>query len=364
MINKKLSTLALTGMMIMSMGTSVFAANTKAVADNGTKDNPATASITKDLEFAEGITVPTATFSFNAVKVTADTPDAPDATIKDISYSDKDAKGDLNNGKYVIGKNSKIEFGTFPHAGEFKYTVSETKGDVEGMTYSTKTYTLKVFVANDDNGGLYVKTITATDDETGQKPDQIVFTNTYVKNGGQESNTDSLVIKKETKGAMADKTKDFEFKLSFVKAATTPDADKKLTGKIGTETVEFEYGVEKTFKLHDGEELIFDKIPAGTRYEVTEVGVEDGYTPSVDVIENGTALQQRTVADADDLCSAEAGKNNLIGENENKVTFVNTYKDVPVTGIIAKNMPFILMTAFGALAAAGYVLTKRRFVKR
>lgn len=35
-------------------------------------------------------------------------------------------------------------------------------------------------------------------------------------------------------------------------------------------------------------------MPAGTRYVVTEMGKQDGYTPSVTVIENGTNTVNET----------------------------------------------------------------------
>ena len=360
MNKKKVSALALSTMMIMSMGTSVFAANV------GTKDQPATASVTKDLQFAEGITTPNATFEFSALKVVPETADAPEATIAPINYSNTDEKGTLSAGKYSVKKDSEIVFGTFPHAGEYKYTVKETKGNVEGMSYSTQEYTLKVFVANDEaNGGLYVKSITAVDNATNKKSDEIKFTNTYVKNGGKDDGKDALVIEKITKGDLADKTKDFDFELKFIKAATTAEADKTVTGKIGNDDVTFEYDKVTKFQLHGGEQLVFKDIPAGTRYVVTEVGADDGYTAGVDVIENGTGTTKKTaVNDADSVCSAENNQSNLIGEKENKVTFTNTYKDVPITGIIANNMPFVLMAAFALLASVGYALTKRRFTKR
>ena len=50
-----------------------------------------------------------------------------------ISYTDKDNKGDANGGKYTISKNSEISFGDFPHAGEYVYTVKETKGTDQGI---------------------------------------------------------------------------------------------------------------------------------------------------------------------------------------------------------------------------------------
>ena len=70
MMNKKrLSALLLTGIMMMSMGTSVFAAdNTPSVDADGK------VSVMKDFEMAEGLSAPTATFQFTATPITVDAP--------------------------------------------------------------------------------------------------------------------------------------------------------------------------------------------------------------------------------------------------------------------------------------------------
>lgn len=367
MVNKKIGTLLLTGMMVMSMGTSVFAAD--GLNQAGTKDDPATVSVTKKLEFAEGISTPDSTFDFTASKITALTPDAPDATIKSIKYTKGDEKDKLENTKYVISKTSKIEFGDFPHAGEYQYKVTETKGTMEGMTYAANVYTLKVYVANADNNKLYIKTITATEEGKQQKPDKVLFTNTYRRRGGENPDPDgekydSLVIRKDIKGELADKTKKFDFELVFERAITTPETETQLTGKIGDQEITFTYLQGQKFQLSDGQELRFKNIPAGTRYKVIEAGAKDGYVPSVDVVENGTKMPTRKAEDADSISSAENDKTNLIGEKENKVTFTNTNDAKPVTGIITKNAPMILVAALGVLAMLGYALTKRKFVKR
>lgn len=113
-------------------------------------------------------------------------------------------------------------------------------------------------------------------------------------------------------------------------------------------------GEEKEFQLRDGEQLVFEKLPAGTSYNAVEVGETDGYTPKVTVIEDGKQNADKAGTDAGDLSSAATGQTNLVGEKENRVTFVNTYKDVAVTGIITNNMPFIVLA--GLLASAIIVL--------
>lgn len=353
MMNKKgLGTLLLTGALLVSANTSVFAADPPTVG-NGTEGNDAKVSITKNVEYAEGITGPTATFDFTATPTNA----GPKATIASITYETNDYNNAvLQDGKYKVPKKMEIVFEEFDHAGVYEYDVTETQGAEKGFLYSTKNYKLRVYVENNANGkGTFIQSITA--EESGKKQSEVEFTNTYTKKGGGDAQ-DALVIEKKTEGKFADKTKEFRFKLKLEKAATTVESE--VTGKIGQDDITFEYGVDKEFTLSDKEQLVFSDLPAGTRYVVTEVGVEDGYVPTVNVIENGAKNPEKKGNDKDDLTSVKDGEqSNLVGENENKVVFVNDFSDgnVPITGIIENNMPFILLigvgaSAFGVLAAA------------
>ena len=358
MKKKGLCTLLLTGALLVGANTSVFAADVPTVG-TGDENKGATVSITKNFEFAEGISTPRATFNFTATKVTKD---APEATIDAISYNKGEAEGNVVKGKYIISKNSEITFGVFPRAGMYEYKVAERNESAEGITYSAMEYTLRVYVANKANGSTYIKTITAAD-KNNEKKDKVLFTNTYVKNGGSEtpdSGSKALKIEKQTTGDLADKTKKFTFKLTLTKAATTNETTVK--GKIGNNEIDFTYDQETEFELSDKEALIFDKLPAGTRYVVTEVGVKDGYVPNVTVTENGVAHQKKQGTDEKNLSSAEDGQTNLVGEKENKVIFVNDFSDdnVPITGIIENNMPFILLIGVGASAFGVLAAVKKR----
>ena len=228
------------------------------------------------------------------------------------------------------------------------------------MTYSTKEYRLRVYVANNTDKSTYIKSITVVDTETGEKPDKLSFKNTYEKNGGEDfKENQALVVEKQTVGELADKTKYFNFKLTLNKAKTAKD--EKIIGKIGTQTVEFEYGKPQPFKLRDGEQLVFEKLPAGTRYNAVEVGEQDGYTPTVKVIENGNQNGDIEGTDAGDLSSVPAGQNtNLVGENQNKVTFVNKYAEVTLTGVITNNMPFIVLAGLSAGALIVLSVAKKK----
>ena len=323
----KMVLIGLTCLMTAGMQMDVFAEETA----------PTVNKVCKHFEMAEGIAAPGVTFSFSAEKVTDD---APNATISTLTYSNADT-AEMKNGLSSFDKEADITFETFPHAGLYEYTIRETAGTENGITYDTAAYHLNVYVVNKENGNLEVRSITAEKD--GAKQEELSFTNTYRKNS-------SLTISKSTEGMHADKTKDFEFTIKFERAATESDEIDVYTGKIGDETVDCKVDEEATFKLHDGESLVFDKLPAGTRYVVKEVAAEDGYTPSIKIVENGVETQGETVSERDGISSAATGTN-LVGENENEVVFTNTYEDIPLTGIILNNWPFIILIilAIGAL---------------
>lgn len=340
---KKFKTAAAAGLMaaVMCMGTVVSAADTPTVD----------AEIQKDFQIAEGITVPDITFTFTFAGVEAD---APTISAKTVAYSNADTVTSGISSKTVAEIFSRV---TFPHAGVYTYTVQETAGEtsVENgtVTYDGSVYTVRVYVKNTENGGLAIDQITAAKSGaagTEEKQDAIKFVNKFEK-------TTSLTVAKHTKGALADKTKAFTFKVTFTKPATYDGS----TFVSGNDT--YTFGQEYTFTLADGGQKVFSNLPAGTRYVVTEVGSADGYAPSVTVVENGTQNVNKTAADADSLATAETGKTNLAGEGTNTVTFTNTYKDVPITGIIMNNLPFVILILAAAAGIVGYLVIRRRVAR-
>lgn len=346
MINKKkIGALVLAGTMLLSMGTTVFAAGEPTAPD---VNQSGRVPITKEFEMADGLKTPAATFKFTA---TPTTEGEPTATIADVSFTEGQA-GTLKGEKYVLEGKTAISFtGTWPHAGEYVYTVAETQESMPNVTYDTSSYTLRVYVINGTNG-LEVEKITAQGAKG--KTDKILFTNTYAKNNA------TLTIEKNTEGDYADKTRKFDFEITFTKSPMSDQTT--FTGTIGAQSVEYTAGQTKTFKLADGEKLVFNNLPVGTTYMVKELAATDGYTPKVTVVENKTTtVTNKTVQETEALDTLkENGKNNLVGENENKVTFTNTYKDVAVTGIVMNNLPFILLVAVAIVAFVSLAVIKRR----
>lgn len=348
MINKKkLGAFVLAGTMLLSMGTTVFAAGEPTVPDvNSNGQVP----ITKEFEMADGLKTPAATFKFTA---TSQTQDALPATIADVSFTEGQT-GTLKGEKYVLEGNTTISFtGDWKHAGEYVYMVTESKENpISNVTYDNTSYTLRVYVINGTNG-LEIEKITA--EKANGKTNKILFTNTYAKND------DTLTIEKNTTGTYADKTKEFNFEITFTKSPMSDQTT--FAGKIGSKPVECTAGTAKPFTLADGEQLVFHNLPVGTTYVVKELEASDGYTPSVTVVENKTTtLTNKTVAQEGDALDTlkQDGTKNLVGENENKVTFTNTHKGVVPTGILMNNLPFILLVAVAIVAFVSLAVIKRR----
>ena len=348
MINKKkLGAFVLAGTMLLSMGTTVFAAGEPTVPDvNSNGQVP----ITKEFEMADGLRTPAATFKFTA---SPQTQDALPATITNVTYQAGET-GTFKDGKYVISKDTAISFtGDWKHAGEYVYTVTESKENpISNVTYDNTSYTLRVYVINGTNG-LEIEKITA--EKANGKTNKILFTNTYAKNDA------TLTIEKNTTGTYADKTKEFNFEITFTKSPMSDQTT--FAGKIGSKPVECTAGTAKPFTLADGEQLVFHNLPVGTTYVVKELEASDGYTPSVTVVENKTTtLTNKTVAQEGDALDTlkQDGTKNLVGENENKVTFTNTHKGVVPTGILMNNLPFILLVAVAIVAFVSLAVIKRR----
>ena len=313
------------------------------------------ALVTKVLEVAEGINVPELIFNFTA---TSTMPDAAAVTIAPITIEDGTTPlEDTNeNGLLEITETGKITFGQYKHAGEYVYTVAETAGNAEGVAYSTETYTMHVYVVNGTNGPE-IRYYTV-ENAGGDKINNITFNNTYA------SENASLTIKKLIAGDYADQTKDFSFSITMdVPETSTLD---ELSGTIGQDSVNVDLNEgtgTATFELHNNETLTFNNLPAGTTYVVTETGTE-GYTPSVEVVENGVAaIDEPTATAGQDLSSAAAGEKNLVGEGANSVVFTNTYQNITPTGIILNNLPFVILIGAAAAGFIAYVVVRRKIAR-
>ena len=125
----------------------------------------------------------------------------------------------------------------------------------------------------------------------------------------------------------------------------TPVAD-SYTAKIGNTSVTVNSS-NGTFKLKNGESIVFDNIPAGISYEVVENSYTNCTTTATGT--NGAQVSQ------DGLTVS-----GLLKDSANTVAYTNTFADIPITGLALNIAPFIAMFAAVAGAIALYVAAKRR----
>ncbi len=397
---KKLVTASIAAVTALSVfrGVPTFADDNDVATAKATGETSAKVSINKVLNIAEGITTPEATFTFTFTPKTGTSSNgAPYETIdssngqitdKNVSYSGTDV---LATGQTSIKKETGDIFRevNYTHAGEYVYTVAEKQNvgwkviqkngsPIDFMTYDNRNYEMHVIVKNKTTGGTYISSVyfkqvtpsvngKVKPSESGTTYKYDLFTNIYRKNAGKitdpnepnpnkpnvskvDPNAKSLVIKKVVSGATADKSKDFTFKLTFTKAST--ETSQSITGKIGETSKTFVYGQETTITLRHDQSLVFDTIPAGTRYKLVETGSQ-GYTASAAYKENGASKNQ-----AGTVSTNFTQDSILIGEKPNDNTITNSLPDVTPTGLLIDNLPFILMIGLGL---AGFVvLSKKR----
>ena len=396
---KKLVTASIAAVTALSVfrGVPTFADDNDVATAKANGETSAKVAINKVLNIAEGITTPEATFTFTFTPKTGTSSNgAPYETISDsngkiaaknVVYSKSDL---LQPNQTSIKKDTGniFESVTYTHAGEYVYTVAETQNvgwaqilknsvPIDSMTYDNRSYEMHVIVKNKQSSGVYISSVyfklVSTSSTAKVKPSEKgelykydLFVNTYRKNAGKITNPNeptpnkpkpenfnpgakSLVIKKLVEGDSADKTKDFTFKLTFTKAST--DDQGTFVGQVGSTSYTFENGKEKTITLHHDQSLVFDNLPAGTRYKLVESGSQ-GYKATASYNENGVIRNQTGTASADFTQTSI-----LVGEKTNDNTITNSLPNVTPTGLLIDNLPFILMIGLGL---AGFVVLSKK----
>lgn len=360
------------GAMSMAMVMPVFA------EDINTKQTEAWISKTYNTEVAKA-----ETFKFNVVQNTEGTgliTTAANVTIPEISFT-----GDETG---TTTKRAEVGFPTYKEAGKYEYTVIEnqtatpavTNGEHEKMIMSKAEYKMDVYVTNGDTG-LQIANIIVnkTKDDKGiaatgkvdiSDTDQngFKFTNTYVQEAGtgdKPSNPDedytkygSLNVSKKIElnenGGTASTTDEFSFKATFNFPAGT-DANTLGGVKANGTAITLTDGA-CNFTLKNGEKEKFTGLPVGTTMTVTESATPN-YKGSANVTINGVNEDPVGAAKYDEAITIS---NKKLGQRKNAVEVTNTYNNVPLTGIIMNNLPYIAMIVIGAAALVVYVQNKRK----
>ena len=328
-------------------------------------------------------------FSFTAEQVKTGTgiitTDAA-VTMPKISFTDTETG--------TIPKRGQITFPTYPEAGKYEYTVTETQtadpivanSEHEKMIMSQAEYTMDVYVT-DGATGTEISNIVVNKvkDDAGQTAtgkvdigntdtNRFNFTNTYVQEAGTGTDpTDpdpiynqfgSLNVSKKIVNANGTATTpddEFAFTATFAFPAGT---DAKTLGGIkdaNGEDVTLAEGGTYTFHLKANKNMKFTGVPVGTTITVKESAAKN-YKGSAEITINGTKLTP--VAETSYNTELRAVNSQKLGQKQNTVDVTNTYNDVPVTGIIMNTLPYVLMIALCGVALIAFVGFKRRRLQK
>lgn len=338
-----------------------------------------------------GVTTPDVNFVFTAEKhsLNGDTanvstlPALKSVTVNYTKTDDTDADT-TKEGKQLTKAEATMDMLdgiTFPAAGQYTYTIKETAGNADGITYSKAEYLASLFVVKEGNkfvvNNIMIKK-TKNDDgsaangtKTNYDPSTLesnglAFNNIYDKKAGNPNpnagdpdanDKKGLVINKVLAGS-TDDTVSFGFKLTLTAPKGASDTAKasvptaNIVAKDGTKTpVTMSYGNEIQFQLKAGEKLVLNDVLLGSNAKIEESDPQ-GFTPSVNAVAFGGA-----VTDLDALKTTGV----VLGDQNggNNAAFTNTKQSA--TGIILKNLPFIIL---GLVATAGIVLYVRGRAKK
>ena len=327
-------------------------------------------------------------FSFTAEQVKTGTgiitTDAA-VTMPEISFTDTETG--------TISKRGQITFPTYPEAGKYEYTVTETQtadpivanSEHEKMIMSQAEYTMDVYVT-DGATGTEISNIVVNKvkDDAGQTAtgkvdigntdtNRFNFTNTYVQEAGtgtDPTNPDpiynqfgSLNVSKKIVNANGTATTpddEFAFTATFAFPKGT-DANTLGGIKANGGDVTLAEGGTYTFHLKANKNMKFTGVPVGTTITVKESPAKN-YKGSAEITINGTKLT--SVAETSYNTELTAVRSQKLGQKQNIVDVTNTYNDVPVTGIIMNTLPYVLMIALCGVALIAFVGFKRRRLQK
>lgn len=384
---KKLLTILLAALLVMSMTVSAFAAGEGEGEGSGTPteasgeaegEDPHTnpgnphESVTVKKVYTvngeKGNLVPTETLTF-AVEAAEGNPDDKMITVADLNTAES--------------LDIVISFPEYTKMGIYEYTVTENAGELENVTYDNSSIRVVVTVINSTAGGdntentlvAYVgvfkevagsTTEGSTEYKIGGDPqadpgtheedfEMAAFTNDY--------QVGNLTVKKTVHGNLANNDKAFTINVTFEGLVA---GDCAITYGDGQEvTAE---NPEATIQLKHNESVVFENIPIGVTYTVEEdaahtrgaINSEEGY--QVNYIGSDLEVAEPEEADANDQ---PTGADTAAGEiseaaEEDDVT-VQNYKNTEIqTGIFLDSLPYILIGVVVVAVVVVMIIRKKR----
>ena len=314
----------------------------------------------------------------------------------EIYDTNKDGVADNAPGVYRYKIEDITEDSTFAEAGV-------TKGSASDEIF------LDVYTKyNDDQSGLviygYVMLRSGLGDDNtsityNQSAEETVKIDGYTTTSEGDTNGDELVlpadyrgdcyytynidVKKQVTGDLADRTHEFPFQIQLSNGTIKNSADFSVNdGRTHFHTSLNSDGnwdssganmsnSNVDFKLKHEEMISLIGLPKNTAIMVTETNdTNDVYSVSASFNGNGKPVQLADETSGNSVSVVKGGTAKLQGDDNapltaktnsesDKVVFINTLRDVSVTGLLMNIAPFLFITAFGVLLLVLYMRNKK-----
>lgn len=366
--------------MVLAMAVSVFAVNASAAdgdTDAGSSVGVGTDSLLiKKIVTTDGNTyAPDTSFTFTIAEGTAGkykndvvyagvdggvyfSKAADNAKIKtaSITYSPTDSTSDSYEKRTTIYTDVSA-FAKVP--GIYHYTVTETEGDYEGITYDKDVRDLYVYVTNKgDNGEVEVSSVVLVNSE-GKKVD--AWTNDY---GKDNELIHSVTVTKSVLGSQGNKSKPFKFTVSVTSAQGKNERYKvgyKVKDSDATEQVTYVDNFTNTAKdakttvdieISDTGYIKIYGLSKDDTYKVEEADYsDDGYVTTVDAGTDVNRVVTGTIG-----TGVEEGKPLA----DKSATVKNTKNTATPGGVIMTIAPYALMLVVAGAFAVVFLSRRNR----
>ncbi len=288
---------------------------------------PMEAVITKNISKEANVFAPAAEFSFAVTPGSAS--DAADGApaiyagpeggvTAGAPITSAPAAGDIGENTVTVGTSElSIDASKFTEPGIYRYVITETASDYDGMAYSTETKNFDVYV--DSECSVYSYAFVNADGNGGK--DDGIFENVY--------ETNDLTLKKIVAGNQGNKNKEFTFTITASGAegewyyVTFGDGTTPLTLKTG-EAAQITLSNEETAKIWG--------LSGSDSYQIEEADYSaDGYVTTIGEEETRTA----SGSISEDLA----------------IEVTNTKNAASPTGVIAEVSSFLIMIAAAGMLA-------------
>lgn len=344
----KYSSLLVSGLALATFATTTVSADDTGVANGGQL------TITKDFGLTDGVLSPNTTFTFD-IKGDDTAAGSKDGltiysgTNYTTGLSTATVNYDNNSNASSKTQTAVVDFTkvTYDKPGIYRYTVSEQQGNVPGVTYDKKQYTVDVYVLAQTDGTYKPQYIVSNENgSTSKKP--VKFDNTI--------QTTSLKVTKKVTGNAGDKNKEFTF---WVKLRDNGGNSYYQTGNVSLTVAKKDgstsqvsvpvTGSEVSFKLKDGESATIDKLPEGIKYEVGETP-DDNYQQSATLNKDTSKTQTEVYV---------LGNDEVTDNTPDEIVVTNTKNSTTPTGVAMTIAPYVGLTIL-ALGGVLYVFKKRK----